>query len=83
MDVLKFAKPLDDAIPYPRLHHQLYPDEVMVEDSFPEEFIKGLEERNHKVVKSSSYAVVQGINMDGQGIHATSDPRKGGKPDGY
>ena len=83
VDVLNFAKPLSSAIPYPRLHHQLFPDYVVVENSFPEEFREGLEERGHHVVNTSAIAVVQGIHVVGDRIHATSDPRKGGKPDGY
>ena len=84
LDVLNFDKPLSDAIPYPRLHHQLIPNEVMIEEDFPKEFVKGLEERNHEVTVISSYAVVQGIHVDNSGnIHATSDPRKYGEPDGY
>ncbi len=83
LDVLNFGKPLSAAIPYPRLHHQLFPDHVTVENAFPKRFINGLEERGHKVVTSSGSAVVQGIHVDGGRIYATSDPRKGGKPAGY
>ncbi len=81
--MLNFGKPLSSAIPYPRLHHQLFPDHVTVENAFPEVFVEGLEERGHHVVNSSSYAVVQGIHVDRGLIYATSDPRKGGIPDGY
>ena len=83
LDVLSFGKKLSSAIPYPRLHHQLYPDYVRVEDDFPEEYREGLEERGHEVVQSSSYAVVQGIFVENGEIQATSDPRKGGRPAGY
>ena len=83
LDVLNFDKKLSSAVPYPRLHHQLYPNHVQVEPDFPEEYRKGLEERNHEVVQSSSFAVVQGIFVEDGEIQATSDPRKGGKPDGY
>ena len=83
LDVLDFGKPLSDSIPYPRLHHQLYPNEVHIEKDFPRDLVAGLEERGHRVKVSTSSAVVQGIYVDGQGIHATSDPRKGGAPDGF
>ena len=84
LDVLNFAKRIEEAIPYKRLHHQLYPNYVSVEPDFPNEFREGLEERNHKVKETGSYAVVQGIHVVSPGvIHAVSDPRKGGKPDGY
>ena len=81
--MLNFKKELSEAVPYPRLHHQLYPNYIRVEDKFPEDFREGLEKKGHEIKESSSYAVVQGIVRSGDYIHATSDPRKGGKPDGY
>jgi gamma-glutamyltranspeptidase/glutathione hydrolase/leukotriene-C4 hydrolase len=83
LDVLNFKRELSEAVPYPRLHHQLFPNYVRVEPDFPREFRQGLEERGHVVEESPSFAVVQGILRSGGLIHATSDPRKGGKPDGY
>ena len=84
LDVLSFGKALSDAVPYPRLHHQLEPDYVSTEKDFPEEFVEALKMRNHKVEPNMSRTVVQGIHVDSDGkIHATSDYRKGGKPDGY
>ena len=55
--MLEFGKPLSEAVPYPRLHHQLNPNHVTVEKEFPERFRKGLEERHHKVHVRSSEAV--------------------------
>lgn len=83
LDVLNFGRELSEAVPYPRLHHQLYPDYIRVEKDFPQEYVEGLKERGHEIVESSTYAVVQGIIRSGGYIHATSDPRKGGKPDGF
>jgi gamma-glutamyltranspeptidase/glutathione hydrolase/leukotriene-C4 hydrolase len=83
LDVLDFGKGLSEAIQYPRLHHQLYPNYIQIEKDFPQQFQEGLRERGHDVVVSSSYAIVQAIIRSGGYIHATSDPRKGGKPDGF
>ena len=83
LDVLNFDKPLRTSIHYPRLHHQLFPNIVIVEKSFPEEFRNGLKQRGHDIEESDSFAVVQGIYVDKGGIHATSDPRKGGAPAGF
>ena len=81
--MLNFDKELSEAIPYPRLHHQLYPNYIRVEKKFPEDYREGLEDKGHIIKESSSYAVVQGIVRSGGNIHATSDPRKGGEPDGF
>lgn len=83
IDVLDVGKPLNESIPNPRLHHQLFPNEVRIEDNFPQDIVAGLEERGHRVEVSNSSAVVQGIYIDDHGIHATSDPRKGGAPAGF
>lgn len=83
LDVLGFDVSLSDSIALPRLHHQLFPDYIAVEKSFPEYYRNGLRDKGHVIVESSSGAVVQGILVDREGIHAVCDSRKGGRPDGY
>ena len=84
LNVLGMSIPLSEAIPPPRFHHQLIPNQVSVEDGYPEDLQQSLVSRGHKVVTSGVYAVIQGIHVGDDGlIHATSDPRKGGIPDGY
>lgn len=83
LNVLGFELPLNDAIYRKRLHHQLIPNFVSVEEDFPNDFIISLEERGHTVFTNTSFAVVQGINVVDDVIFATSDPRKGGRPAGY
>ena len=83
LDVLNYDKKLSSAISLPRLQPRLYPNSIRVETDFPEEYREGLEERNHELVQSSGTAVVQGIFVEDGEIQATSDPRKGGEPDGY
>ena len=83
LDVLGFGRPLSDSVGFPRLHHQLFPNYISIEDNFPQIYQDGLRRKGHLIQKSSGYAVVQGIHVDAGGIHATSDPRKGGTPAGY
>lgn len=83
LNVLGFSLPLNDAIYRRRLHHQLIPNHVSVESDFPEDIIDSLKSKGHSVVSDSAYAVVQGIHVVDGKLYATSDPRKGGKPDGY
>ena len=83
LDVLGFGRPLSDSIGFPRLHHQLFPNYISIEDDFPQIYQEGLEKKGHIIQTSGSYAVVQGIHVDSGVIHTTSDPRKGGTPDGY
>ncbi len=83
LNVLGFSLPLNEAIYRRRLHHQLIPNYVSVETDFPEDITSSLEFKGHTVLVNNSFAVVQGINVVDGLLHATSDPRKGGKPDGY
>ncbi len=83
LDVLGFSIPLNDAISRRRFHHTLSPNRVAVESDFPADITASLESRGHSVQLSSFFAVVQGINVVDGTLYATSDARKGGRPDGY
>uniref|UniRef100_A0A224YZ70 Gamma-glutamyltranspeptidase / glutathione hydrolase / leukotriene-C4 hydrolase n=1 Tax=Rhipicephalus zambeziensis TaxID=60191 RepID=A0A224YZ70_9ACAR len=74
---------IKQAIDEPRLHHQLIPNVLMVEPSFPEEYITALSELGHNVTKRRGrFNVILGVERDGARILANSDFRKGGTVDG-
>lgn len=83
---LRFEMSLSSAIFHPRLHNQLYPNYTMVEEDetyqFQKDILDALEKKGHMIEKGP-YSVVQGIVRSRMAIQATSDPRKGGKPDGF
>jgi len=83
LGVLGFDQPLSDSVFRPRLHHQLIPNMVSVEDDFPGDLREALVERGHVVQDSGALSVVQGIYVQDDLIYAVSDPRKGGIPAGY
>lgn len=76
--------PLNEAVKRPRIHHQLFPPNVVTEKiegyRLAEEIIKGLESKGH-TVKVGGLSIVQAISLDHEerSIFASSDPRKGGK----
>ena len=73
-----------DAVPTPRLHHQLLPNTLFAEEGFSMEMLQSLRNVGHDVELSPTSAVVQAIVVGNNGlIHAASDPRKGGQPSGY
>lgn len=84
-----FNMPLAEAVAYPRIHHQINPDEVDVEVEFPEEFLDTLRDKGHKVkVKKEEsndfgLSVIQAIEVVEGKIYAISDSRKGGAPSGF
>ncbi|XP_065831106.1 glutathione hydrolase 1 proenzyme-like [Oscarella lobularis] len=80
-----FQKTLLESIDPPRPHHQLIPNVVFIENSFPDEYADGLRDIGHQVNLTSSGAVVQGIVRDPntKELTAVCDIRKDGEPDGF
>jgi gamma-glutamyltranspeptidase / glutathione hydrolase len=77
---LDFEQSLADAVGAPRIHQQWMPDVVTVEKKMPEEIVKELEERGHKVDLIDSGAVAQAIEIDDKGqFIGVHDPRVPGK----
>ena len=83
LDVVSFGLHLRDAVPNSRLHHQLLPEDLFVEQTFPHSLVEGLKRKNHDILEVGSLAVVQAIYVNKGTIYAASDYRKGGEPDGY
>ncbi|XP_049520781.1 glutathione hydrolase 1 proenzyme-like [Dermacentor silvarum] len=74
---------IKEAIDMPRIHHQLLPNNLMVEPSFPEEDRQALRKFGHNVTeRKGRFNVILGLcGRDGR-IFANSDYRKGGAVDG-
>lgn len=87
MDLLLFKLNPIKAMVDSRIHHQLFPNELVVDNETSTELIEGLIEYGHKVVVlppdtalTSLQLIMRRKNGD---IWALSDPRKGGLADGY
>lgn len=87
---LSLDNTLKQAIDKPRMHHQLLPDVLYIENNERREIIEFLKRKKHKVevsLTNTAFTSVQGIiqtklpNGDKQ-IDAVSDFRKGGSPAG-
>ncbi|ESK94248.1 gamma-glutamyltranspeptidase 1 [Moniliophthora roreri MCA 2997] len=78
-----------EAIESGRLHDQLYPDQTLVDNTYPEDLVQGLRERGHNVTirdvnLASSAAAINGVmRNDGGVLFAASDSRKNGIAAGY
>ncbi|XP_055998879.1 glutathione hydrolase 1 proenzyme-like [Ostrea edulis] len=85
IETLWFKYGIKKAIDHKRLHHQLLPPNIMVEQGFFPEIIRGLKTFGHNIsIHSTSGSKVQGILLLGEGnITANADHRKRGAPDGY
>lgn len=85
MRTLWMGESIKTAIDSRRVHHQLLPNELQVEEGFPEVLIKDLQRMGHKVsyhsVRGSSVVAIHRAS-DGT-IYAASDFRKDGGAAGY
>ncbi|MBA3316407.1 MAG: gamma-glutamyltransferase [Planctomycetaceae bacterium] len=82
LNAVRFGMPAQAAIDAPRQHHQWLPNELLVEPPLWTSSRAGLEAYGHDVAKEPSLAASQLVLKDEAGLHAASDPRKGGKPAG-
>lgn len=77
---LDFEQSLADAVGSPRIHQQWMPDVLTVEKKMPEEIVKQLEAKGHKIDPIDSGAVAQAIEIDDKGqFVGVHDPRVPGK----
>lgn len=86
MNYLWFNRTLSQAVVDPRLHHQLLPMYIRIDNDYPMPLAiqQGLQKLGHEVRNISGYAVVQAAarNEDGT-LTGKSDPRKSGWAAGY
>jgi gamma-glutamyltranspeptidase / glutathione hydrolase len=95
LNVLAYNLSLPDAMFAPRIHHQWFPDELLVEakkDSQPEGLVEALRQLGHKVTVvedtgdgRTPFGNVQALHVDISSgvITGVSDPRGEGRPRGF
>ena len=82
---LDFGMSPAEALVQPRIHHQWFPNELMVEKSLPGRLQIGLARRGHKLKQMPSMGVSQIVarSPDGEGFVGAADPRAGGTVAGW
>jgi gamma-glutamyltranspeptidase/glutathione hydrolase/leukotriene-C4 hydrolase len=85
LDVLAFKRDVNTAIQRPRMHCQLIPDSVYVEDDFDAAVQNKLRSDGNLLVPAGSSlgSAVQAIVVEDDVLYAASDHRKMGQPFGY
>jgi len=81
--LLRYHTDLKSAVEMPRMHHQLIPQQVLLEAHFDEKIARQLAGFGHNVTYFSGGSVMQAIHRVDDTIYAISDPRKGGVAAGY
>lgn len=82
-NVLWFEKNIKQAIDEPRLHHQLDPDYVQNEKSFPLVYLDKLHTFGHEFKLDSHGSIVMAIAKKQHHVLANVDYRKGGSVNGF
>lgn len=76
--------PLVDCLGLPRYHHQWSPDQVRIETTHQKEILEALRERGHSLDPGSPFGTSQAIAVTPGGeFEAASEPRGGGRADGF
>jgi gamma-glutamyltranspeptidase/glutathione hydrolase len=83
LNVVDFKMNMQEAIDFPRFHHQWQPDKLMLESGFSPDTIALLKSRGHQIDSIRNVALVESILVDGGWLQGASDGRANGKAAGY
>jgi gamma-glutamyltranspeptidase/glutathione hydrolase len=77
VNVIDHGKGIADAVDMPRIHHQWYPDELLVEAGVSPDTVAILRARGHHVKDAQSlYTSLQTVAFQNGLFHGVSDPRR-------
>lgn len=83
-NVIDFKMNIQDAVNFPRFHHQWRPDKLQMEPNFSPDTRKLLEDRGHSIEIVRSICEIAAIQFEPNGwLAGAADPRVEGKAAGY
>jgi gamma-glutamyltranspeptidase len=83
VDVIDFHMNIQQAVDWPRFHHQWLPDELSMERGFSPDTVALLESRGHKIKLASSQGEAAAILWDGAWLQGAADGRTQGTAKGF
>ncbi|HEX5228012.1 MAG TPA: gamma-glutamyltransferase [Bryobacteraceae bacterium] len=85
LNVVDFHMNVQDAVDWPRFHHQWLPDVLYVENGISPDTVNILRSMGHKVapLEGGVIARVEAILNDSGWLQGATDPRGNGKAEGY
>jgi len=84
VNVLDYGMTIAAAVDAPRLHHQWLPDEVRVEQGFPQDVLDELKAKGHRIVTPMGQTSANSIAITANGLEGGPDPRtRGAEAAGY
>ena len=84
LNVIDHDLNIQTAVSIPRMHNQLWPDEIRLEQGFSQDTIHILQEMGHTVKPIDAMGSAQTVEMDNSLFFGAADPRRAGaKAEGY
>ena len=83
LNVLDFGMNVQDAVNFPRFHHQWKPDQLEVEWNLSPDTIALLQARGHHVKQTKPFCEVAAIAFDNGWLEGAPDPRVEATAEGY
>ncbi|MCL4401967.1 MAG: gamma-glutamyltransferase [Acidobacteria bacterium] len=83
VNVLDFGMNIQEAVDWPRIHHQWYPDEIRMERGFSPDTIALLRSRGHKIGIVNSMGEAAAVLAADGWLQGAADPRTEGTAKGY
>lgn len=83
VNVLDFGMNVQDAVNWPRFHHQWMPDQLNLERGFSPDTVALLEKRGYKVRTGTSQGECAAILFENGWLAGAADPRTEGTAKGY
>lgn len=83
VNVIDWKMNVQDAVNWPRFHHQWLPDELRMEPGYSPDTVALLEKRGHAVRRVESQGQCAAIEINDGWLKGAADPRSGGKAAGY
>jgi gamma-glutamyltranspeptidase/glutathione hydrolase len=84
VNVIDFGMNVQDAVNWPRFHHQWLPDELRMEPGYSPDTVALLERRGHTVKRVNSQGECAAIRFNANGwLEGAADPRTEGTAEGH
>jgi len=83
LNLIDFKMNIQEAVDFPRFHHQWMPDQISMEKGFSPDTVALLKAKGHAIARITNVASIAAILVDGGWLQGASDGRADDKAAGY
>ncbi|WP_145170178.1 gamma-glutamyltransferase [Gimesia aquarii] len=83
LNMIVYGLPPEQAVEFPRIHHQWMPNDLVLESKLFNQNGSKLKKFGHRIKESSGIAATQAVSRQSDGLRGQSDSRKHGAAAGY